>query len=304
MIEGLRAEIPEVFALAGRLPRPTVPAARPIIAAAHGLGVQWLAGGLLQGAVFVALSLAPPMILRGPPIYQVVALLATAAGIATARRSGGFAGALLLLAFEAAEMASGWLIFAHMSATFCATQPDCLRPIAPPFPWPLIGGALLGLVAARQLRTGGARRSATLLAAALLAVTFPVVQLLTEPFGLPTGADAGLRWQIFIAAQLITAAIAGAALGVCGRRPWRSVALFSAVYLLPWLVTLRTWAFDAPPLPFTLEARWFEVQWPMLIPPITALTLVTAALLARMVASLRRVGRAGPATDASGPVPR
>lgn len=293
MIEGLRTEIPEVFALARRIPRPAVPAAPPIIAAAYGLGVQWLLGGLVRGIVFASLSFAPWVLPGQPPIREAIALFATAAGVAVARRSGGLAGALLLVVFMAAEEASGRLVFAHVNAAFCAAQPGCLQPLAPSFPWPAVGGSLLGLVAARRIRASGTRRSATLLAAALISATFPVVQLLIEPFGLPTGPDAGLRFTVFIAAEFVAAAVAGAALGASSRRPWRAVALFSAVFLLPWSYTLKVWLLEPPPPPFR-----FELQWQALIPPLYALTLVTAALLARMVVSLRLVGRAGPAADA------
>ena len=297
MIEGLRAEIPEVFALAGRIPRPAVPAAGPIIAAAYGLGVQWLTSGLVQGVVFTYLSFATPVLPGQPPIREAIAFLAATAGIAVARRSGGLPAALLLVVFIAAEEASGRIVLAHANAACGATQLGCLQLLQPPpFPWPAVGGALLGLLAARLIRTSGTRRSVALLAAALLAVAFPVVRLLIEPFGQPTGPDAGLKFDIIIAAQIVAAALAGGLLGAGSRRTWRWVTLFAAVYLLPWSYTLKLWLLQPPPLPFTLFT--FEVQWQMLIPPLYALTLITAALLGRMVVALRKVRRAGEGSSA------
>ena len=77
----MRAEIPEAFALAARLPRPAVPAAGPIVGAAYGLGVLWLTSGLLQGVVFTYLSLATPVLPAQPPIRETISFLSTAAGV-------------------------------------------------------------------------------------------------------------------------------------------------------------------------------------------------------------------------------
>lgn len=280
MIEGLRAEFPELFALAARSPRPTVPLAGPLVAALYGLGARWLVGGLLEGVVNVSLTLATPTFETQPPIRETIALLAVAAAVSVARRSGGIRAALLL----GAAIAGGELGSLLLRTRSCQIQVSCGLLVEPPFPWYVVAGAVFGLAGARLVSARRIRWSAPLLAAAVLAVSFPIVRLLIEPFGQPVGADAGVKINVIMASQLTAAVTAGALLGVGGRRLWLSVPIFVAVYVLPSFFYLRLWLSQRPPQPFVLQ-----VEWQMLLPFIYALGLVTGVFLARMATSLRRI---------------
>ncbi len=284
MIDGLRTEFPELFALAARVPRPIVPPAGPLVAALYGLGARWLVGGLLEGVVNVSLTLATPTFETRPPIRETAALLAVAAAVSIARRSGGIRGALLVGAAIAGGEIGVLLLRAHRYAVLCPTQLNCPPIVEPPFPWYLIAGAVFGLVGVHLVSASGARWSAPLLAAAVLAVSFPIVRLLIEPFGQPVGADAAVKVNVIMASQLTAAVTAGALLGVGGRRLWLSVPIFVAVYVLPSFFYLRLWLSQRPPQPFVLQ-----VEWQMLLPFIYALGLVTGVFLARMARSLRRI---------------
>ena len=274
--EGLRTEFPELFAFARRLRRIPVPVAPPLVAALYGVGTHWLGASLLQGLVATVLSVwtLPPLQFQFAPM---IALVAMAAAIAVTQRSSGVRASLLFIGAVASGEVVGRLLLIHDRDALCQALPTCNyfpTPYAPP--WHLAVGVLLGLVLTRGTQPGSAQRSGVLLGAAAVALSYPLLRVLTEPMGLPLGEDGYRKLVVFQVGGAIAAVAAGALVARYSRTLWPALAVFAGAFLLPWVMfTLRTSIFIPRP-PVSLERDWL-----LFTPVLSFVLLAGAAIIVR-----------------------
>ena len=274
--EGLRSEFPAVFAVAGRARRISVPTTSPVIAALYAIGFRWLCASLLQGALTVALLVWTPPRFDAVLLQGALAVVALTGATAVAQRAGGLRASLLFFVAVAAGEIGGQVINAHARERLCAIQLACFDlPAFSRWPWHLLVGSVLGLLLARATVAGASRPSGVLLGASALALAVPLLRLVVEPFGGPIGEDAYRRFIVVQIGTLLAALLAGAIVGRFSRRLWPSLALFVAVFLLPWTYTLR-FSILGPHPPLALERDWL-----LFAPVFEVSLLITAALISR-----------------------
>lgn len=277
--EGLRQELPEVFAIAARLRRLRFPRMPPLLAAIAALGAQWLSISLLRGLVSVAYLVLPLPRLRTAEITE---LLSWAVGALLAFTSAGrrgaatFAGLALTIEIEKILVGTpGTMVFCERTGrTDCAIEPVQLALSA----WPVAAGLVLGLAARRSIQPGRIEPAALALGAGIVALSLPVVRLAIVPFvGLiPEGSSARAAYDWVIGAQVLAAFAMGAIAGRFGRRHLMDAALIGAAYILVWLPQLSSWIRDRPS---TMPRFVLAADWQMFIPVLFALAALAGLIV-------------------------
>jgi len=274
--EGLRAEIPFVFDLAGRARRPAVLRMSPALAALGALGARSLTTALafsIQGAFVLAFGIFP---FRAPEAITVVAV---AVGVALAFGSArwrGVGAAVLLFAILWIEQfwlaIPGNLLFCERSGTRCDLWATAFAGL-----WPQVLGIVVGLVAGRLVSRGAPGISALAVGVGLTTLAFAIVRLAILPFvgSSPTGQSAREALNWIIAVEALGAAVLGLVVGYYGRRRVPDVVLIAVFFVGPWLPQLRTFQ-DAP------RPLIFAIDWPLVTPVLYA----AVALLGLAVGSI------------------
>ena len=281
--EGLRAEIPFVFDLAGRARRPAVLRMSPALAALGALGARSLTTALafsIQGAFVLTFGIFP---FRAPEAITVVAVavgVALAFGSARWRGVGAAALPFAILWIEQFWLAiPGNLLFCERSGTRCDLWATAFAGL-----WPQVLGIVVGLVAGRLVRRGAPGISALAVGIGLTGLAFPIVRLAIVPFvgSSPTGQSAldALNW--IIAAQGLGAAVLGLVVGSFGRWRLADMVLIAVFFVGPWLPQLRT--FQDAPRPFIFAIDWTLVT-PVLYAAVALLGLAVGSIATRYFAT-------------------
>ena len=233
MIEGLRRDFPQAFALARRVPNPRFAHASPMWAVLAAFGARFF----VLAALSVVLNIAARFV--GAPV-QWVGGVATAGATATALSVAftvGGRGALIVYA--------GIVVIERLLALpglmrFCLAIVS-ESPVCSPFSyilglWPEALGAALAYWLVRWMRTTDGNRNPLLEAAGALALTQGVAAAILGALLLSASAlEAGLL-------LLVSALAGGVACGLVllGRVPesrqWRSLAIIALVVVGVWLL--------------------------------------------------------------------
>jgi len=233
MIEGLRRDFPQAFALARRVPNPRFAHASPM----WGVLAAFGAGFFVLAALSVVLNIAARFV--GAPVQWVGGVAttgATATALSVAFTVGG-RGALIVYA--------GIVVIERLLALpglmrFCLAIVS-ESPVCSPFSyilglWPEALGAALAYWLVRWMRTTDGNRNPLLEAAGALALTQGVAAAILGALLLSASAlEAGLL-------LLVSALAGGVACGLVllGRVPesrqWRSLAIIALVVVGVWLL--------------------------------------------------------------------
>jgi hypothetical protein len=235
MIEGLRRDFPQAFALARRVPNPRFAAASPLWAVLAGFG----AGFFVSAALYVVLSMTARFL--GAPLEWVggVATVgATATALSVAYTVAGRGAVIVYAGVIVLERLLGLPGLMRFCLAIVSDAPMCS-----PFSyllalWPEAVGVALAfwLVRVRWMRTTDGDRNPLVEAAGALALTQGVAAAILSALLLSAGAfEAGLL-------LLLSAAAGGVACGlvllrrVAESRQWRSLGIIALVVIGVWLL--------------------------------------------------------------------
>ncbi len=231
MIDGLRREFPQAFALAGRVPNPRFARVSPVWAVLAAFG----AGFFVSAVVTILFSLLFRSTTRDTPIpasFEIARLASTAAALAVAWIAGGRSGVAGYVGIVVLERLLGLpsqLRFCgvgadpNLAAAFCSVSSYVIAL------WPQVLGAALAVALVRWLRAGAGDRNPTLEAAG----AFVIVQGLGGAFlnAVLGPATAGSpEWPLLL---LLVAIAAGIAMGYTILRRttqrWRTLGIVALV---------------------------------------------------------------------------
>jgi hypothetical protein len=259
--DGLRAELPELFRLAGRLRPIAIPAMSPWVAAIAAFGMRALTDQLLRGTAFTLGTLGVWTTL---PVVNAITIAANACAILFAFGSARWRGVASALALFGAVWLSQFVISLRAADVACGwTDPSARLPCGIVSRtvdglWWIGAGAALGLLVSRVVRTGERRIAVLAFAFGITSLAYPVTRVLVDPY-------VGVFWHgastdalhAILAVQLIAALVLGAMAGTFGRARLRDAAVIAAFYLLPWLPQFEVWRRNTP-VPYSLTRDW---QW-------------------------------------------
>jgi hypothetical protein len=259
--EGLRAEIPAVFDLAGRARRPVVARMAPALAALGALGAEALTSALLRSAQGAVVLVSGTFPFRSTEFITVVAYAVGVLFAFGSARWRGVAAVVLLFALLWSEQFAlatlGNLVFCERSGTSCDLLSRALAGV-----WPQLLGVVVGVAAGRAVRQGTAGIAALALGIGVASLAFPIMRVAIIPFvgANPTGQPGYLALIWVIAAQALGAAVLGLVAGRFGRRTAVDALVIAAFYIGPWLPQIRYWTEQTPPgRGFILEMDWMLV---------------------------------------------
>jgi hypothetical protein len=229
MIDGLRGEFPQVFALAGRIPNPRFARASPMWAVAAGFGAGFFVSAVFT-VVFSLLFRSATRELPVPAPFELARLASTAGAIAVAWIAGGriaVAGYVGIIVLER-------LLGLPTQVRFCSQVGPgqgfdaCSIASYLIALWPQLLGAALAFALVRWLRAGAGDRNPTLEAAGVLVIVQGVggalVNLALGP------VTAGSQWPLYL---LLVAILGGIAMGFTilrrAIRQWRSLGIIAFV---------------------------------------------------------------------------
>lgn len=232
MIDGLRREFPQAFALAGRVPNPRFARVSPVWAVLAAFG----AGFFVSAVVTILFSLLFRSTTRDTPIpapFEIARLASTAAALAVAWIAGGRSGVAGYVGIVVLERLLGLpsqLRFCgafgsdpNLAVAFCSVGSYVIAL------WPQVLGAALAFALVRWLRTGAGDRNPTLEATGALVIVQGVGGALLNPLLGPSTAGS-LVWPFFI---LLVAIAAGIAMGFTilrrATRHWRTLGVIAFV---------------------------------------------------------------------------
>jgi hypothetical protein len=231
MIDGLRREFPQAFALAGRVPNPRFARTSPMWAVLAAFG----AGFFVSAVVTILFSLLLRSTPRDTPIpapFELARLASTAAALAVAWIAGGrsaLAGYVGIVVLERLLGLPSQLRFCgvgsdpNLAAAFCSVGSYVIAL------WPQVLGAALAFALVRWLRTGAGDRNPTLEAAGALVIVQGVGGSLLNA-GLGPSTAGSLEWPLFI---LLVAIAAGIAMGFTilrrATRHWQTLGVIAFV---------------------------------------------------------------------------
>jgi len=283
----VRGEAPEVFAMLDRLPRPAVSRAPLAWAVLAGAGT----GLFVDAALRIPLGLILQLLAAGAAapvrsLYQIVTVIAVAAAVAVAWRSGGgnAAGAYVgILATQNLVRVPGIVRFCGIALP----QPDTCSPLGYLLSlWPILLGIALAIPLRRRTRSAPGDRNPTLEAAGAfaLAETAVFVAYTLVSTG-ATGSEGGIL-------SLLAAVAGGVACGMVivrrATRRWRTLGLVS-------LAVVGLWAFFSLPSFFsqlaaarTLTFTDTPIVFAFAGPPLA----MAAAVLVLYIAAVRAASRA------------
>lgn len=245
LIEGLRAELPELFALAARLRPLTVPR-MPLWAVVLGaLGVRALTAQLLAGAhsVLSLFGLLEFRTVEATTIASYAAATLFAFGAARWRGVAAAVAALTLLSVgQLALAAPGRQLFCDRAGPGAPGDVCDTSALLVARAWPLVVGIGLGLLARRIVRRGPSGTSALALAvgagALLAGAAQSAIVPLVLPIPAPAEADLLLTWSVV--AWMASAVVVWLVAGWWGRRHLLDAAVLVAYALAPWVLSLRS----------------------------------------------------------------
>lgn len=244
LIEGLRAELPELFALAARL-RPLAVPRMPLWAVVLGaLGVRALTAQLLAGAhgVLSLFGLLELRTVEATTIASYAAATLFAFGAARWRGVAATVAALTLLSLgQLALAAPGRQLFCDRAGPGAPGDVCDTSALLAARVWPLLVGIGLGLLARRIVRRGRSGTSALALAVgvgALLGAAQSAIVPLVWPIPAPAEADLLLTWSV--GAWMASAVVVGLVAGWWGRRHLLDAVVLVAYALAPWVLSLRS----------------------------------------------------------------
>lgn len=287
LCDGLRAELPELFDLASRLRRPSVPAMPLWAAVVGGLGARTLTAQFLIG-VLSASSLVTSFSLR---TVEATTIASIAVGVLFAFGAAGSRG---LLATSAVFVAlwleqfviglpgtqvfcsrSGPLALSHFTAT-CDPLLLALNGL-----WPIAVGIALGVAVRKLVSHGVPGVSALVLAIGGWALFFAALRV---PLAIVVGPAPEVgpggtvldAFNWFAAASALGAVGLGYVAGRWGRRHLFDAAALLAFYILPWVTQARL-LWDTP------EPFRDQLQWQMFTPVIFALAALSGLVIGALV---------------------
>jgi hypothetical protein len=278
--------------------RPTVAPGVPPVAILSAIGIYWIVWSLATGALISASMFVR---LPGSALYlPAAAFVASLAATAVALRSGGWRSVLglsllgLLYGFFLVCRSGG----VGESASSCDPARAFSGHIAE-----LVGG-VLGLPVALTLRTRNGT-SALLLAAAVIAITIPLLRVAYAPLGPLTGSAGYEQYLWAVRLQIGTAIGSGAIVAWRARRAAAALLMLAAALLLPWFGGMRSWWEDTPFLRtngivLNLPAI-IQTQWQLFLPPIFFGCVLLGFVAERLGRELAR--RALDRTASVGPSP-
>lgn len=209
MIDGLRREFPEAFALAGRIPSPTFARASTMWAVAAAFGTGFFVSAVVM-IIFSLLFRSATRDTAFPAPFELSRLASTAAALAVAWIAGGrnaVAGYLGVLVLERLLGLPGRLRFCGIAdpnfAAGCSVGSYVIAL------WPQLVGAAFAFALVRWLRAGAGDRNPTLEAAGVFAIVQGVGgSVLNAVLGPATVGEAS--WPLMI---MVLAIVAGIAMG-------------------------------------------------------------------------------------------
>jgi hypothetical protein len=292
LIEGLRAELPEVFALAKRIRRPIVPRMPAWAAALGGLGVRAMTFQLLTGALSLVWAFGLPSFRT----FEATTVIAYSAGAFVAFESAGWRGFLAMAGLATVLWAEQPALSIPSTLEFCANSDvaelqrqgfrcDIPGQVVSGF-WPIALGLALGALGRDRVRQGARGWSVLAIAFGVSALVYPIARLAIVPIvGLiPRGQSAGEVFPWIVGAQVVGALGLGVIVGFWGRRHILDGAVIGAFYLLPWVRQFVLWRQDA-----AFRGFVFDVDWQAFVP--VGWTL--SALLGLVGGRLLRAGLSG-----------
>ena len=284
--EGLRAEVPELFALARRLPRPTVAATSPWWAALAAIGIAYIAGSLVSAALVPVLS-DPRW--TGPRPLEIGNALGTAVGTIVAFRAGRRAGLLryvgYVVALAALDLARTLLALQQCGTIFLPLSCDVFDPWrALARHWTGLSGVAVGLLGRDATRRGTGRTNGLLEGAGAYAlgpmlVITPVGFVQSFPARPSLGeGSANAELVAIVALEVLAGSFV---LASRAARPLLAAAALGAVVIAGWL-PLGVFQVQT-----ALAAGWTDARLAIVVYPALA-----AALLVVVTAVWRRTVRA------------
>ena len=238
MIDGLRREFPQAFALAGRVPNPRFARVSPRWAVLAAFGAAFFVSAVVT-ILFSLLFRATTQTTPGPAPFELARLASTAAALAVAWIAGGraaVAGYVGIVVLERLLGLPSQLRFCgagadpNLVAAFCSFGAYAIAL------WPQLLGVALAFALVRWLRASGGDRNPTLEAAG----AFVVVQgvggsLLNAVLGPATGGST--EWPLLL---LLVAIAAGIAMGFTilrrATRRWRTLGVLAFVLVAEFVV--------------------------------------------------------------------
>lgn len=240
MIDGLRREFPQVFALAGRVPNPRFARASPLWAVLAAFG----AGFFVSAVVTVLFSLLLRSTTRETPFpapFELASLASTAAALAVAWIAGGrsaVVGYLGIVVLEGLLGLPSQLRFCggfgsdpnFAAAGLCSVSGYVIAL------WPQVLSGALAFALARWLRAGAGDRNPTLEAAGAFVIVEGLGgRLLNASLGPATAGSP--EWPLLL---LLVAIAAGIAMGytILRRAPrqWRTLGIVTLVLAAEFVV--------------------------------------------------------------------
>jgi hypothetical protein len=278
--------------------RPTVAPAVPPVAIVYAIGIYWIVWSLAIGLVVSA-----SLFVRLPvsALYlPATALISSAAATAVALRSGGWRSVLGLTVLGLAY--AFFLVCRSGAAGVGTSSCDPARVFSAHIAE--VVGSVVGLPLALALRSRDGT-SATLLAAAIIAIAIPLLRLAFAPLGPLTGSAAYDEYLWAIRLQVGAAIAAGAIIAWRATRALAALLILAAGLLLPWAGSLRSWWEDTlflrtNGIVMNLPAI-IQTQWQLFLPPIFVGCVLLGFIAERIGNELRR--RATHRATAAGPSP-
>ena len=288
MIDGLRREFPQAFALAGRVPNPRFARASTVWAVLAAFGAGFFVSAV--ATVVFSLLFRSPTQAPFPAPFEIARLGSTAAALAVAWIVGGrsaVAGYVGIVVLERLLGLPSQLRFCgvrsdpNLAAAFCSVGSYVIAL------WPQVLGAALAFVLVRWLRSGAGDRNPTLEAAGGLVIVEGIGGSLLNA-GLGPSTAGSLEWPLFI---LLVAIAAGIAMGLTilrrATRHWRTLGVIAFVLAAGFaIVSLPTFVSQVFPArgtnligPFDLLAYFssvFEIAAAALVLYMAAARKVTA----------------------------
>jgi hypothetical protein len=233
MIDGLRAELPQLFAFARRIPNPRFARASPMWAVLAAFG----AGFFVSAVLFVVFTMTARLL--GAPLVWVGGV-ATVGAMATALSVAYTVGGRSALIVYAGIVVIERLLALPSLMRFCLAIVS-ESPVCSPFSyilalWPEVLGVALAYWLVRWMRTTDGNSNPLLEAAGALALTQGVAAAILGALLLSASAfEAGLL-------LLVSAVAGGTACGlvllrrVAESRQWRTLAIIAIVVVGVWLL--------------------------------------------------------------------
>ena len=289
MIDGLRREFPEAFAVARRVPNPRFARASPLWAVLAAFG----AGFFVSAVVTIIFSLLFRSTTRDTPVptpFEVARLAGTAASLAVAWIAGGrsaVAGYVGIVFLERLLGLQSQLRFcaAYGSDPNLAAGGACTIGGYVIALWPQLLGAALAFALVRWLGAGPGDRNPTLEAAGAFVVVQGVGGSVLNPvLGPATAGDTS--WPLMI---MLVAIVAGIAMGYTilrrATRQWRSLGIVAFVLAAEFaILSLPTFVSQI------LLARGTNLMGPFdLLAYFSTFFAIAAAMLVLYIAAARRV---------------